>query len=166
MSNYYWTDELYHHGMQGQKWGLRRYQNRDGTLTPLGKQMRANREQYSSKNYDVGEARINRRLNKLEHLGKDRRDLQDLASTSKIRRSNAMNRDLEKRVSMDVLQDPKKLEAFGKYTRRNRKIYAGAGASGVMAGLIISAGGLPAAGIPIATVSAGAAAINEWMSRS
>lgn len=29
--------ELYHHGIKGQKWGRRRYQNRDGTLTPAGK---------------------------------------------------------------------------------------------------------------------------------
>ena len=29
--------ELYHHGVKGQKWGVRRFQNRDGTLTAKGK---------------------------------------------------------------------------------------------------------------------------------
>lgn len=30
-------NELYHHGIKGQKWGVRRYQNSDGTLTAAGK---------------------------------------------------------------------------------------------------------------------------------
>ena len=30
-------NELYHHGIKGQKWGVRRFQNKDGTLTNLGK---------------------------------------------------------------------------------------------------------------------------------
>jgi len=28
--------ELYHHGILGQKWGIRRFQNKDGSLTPEG----------------------------------------------------------------------------------------------------------------------------------
>lgn len=34
---YYRTNELYHHGIKGQKWGVRRYQNPDGSLTAAGK---------------------------------------------------------------------------------------------------------------------------------
>ena len=30
-------NELYHHGIKGQKWGVRRYQNPDGSLTAAGK---------------------------------------------------------------------------------------------------------------------------------
>lgn len=35
--NYSYRDELYHHGIKGQKWGVRRYQNEDGSLTEAGK---------------------------------------------------------------------------------------------------------------------------------
>lgn len=41
-SNYYGVsslgDSLEHHGIKGQKWGIRRFQNPDGSLTALGKQ--------------------------------------------------------------------------------------------------------------------------------
>lgn len=31
------ANELAHHGILGMKWGVRRYQNKDGSLTPAGK---------------------------------------------------------------------------------------------------------------------------------
>lgn len=34
---YVYPDELTHHGILGQKWGVRRYQYKDGSLTPAGR---------------------------------------------------------------------------------------------------------------------------------
>lgn len=34
--------ELYHHGVKGMKWGVRRYQNKDGSLTAAGKKRASN----------------------------------------------------------------------------------------------------------------------------
>lgn len=39
------SNELSHHGIKGQKWGIRRFQNNDGTLTSAGKE-RYSKEQY------------------------------------------------------------------------------------------------------------------------
>ena len=45
----YTSDYLCHWGIKGQKWGIRRYQNPDGTLTPAGKKRYAKEKQ---KEYD------------------------------------------------------------------------------------------------------------------
>ena len=45
-----YNGELYHHGIKGQRWGVRRYQNKDGTLTAAGKKRYA--EDAKSKGYN------------------------------------------------------------------------------------------------------------------
>ena len=33
----YSANDIYHHGIKGQRWGVRRFQNADGTRTAAGK---------------------------------------------------------------------------------------------------------------------------------
>lgn len=60
--------ELSHHGVKGQKWGVRRYQNKDGSLTAKGKRKLAAYKKRELKKldsrYDIGE--LDRKRTKLE----------------------------------------------------------------------------------------------------
>ena len=56
MKNYrVYSGELYHHGIKGMKWGVRRFQNEDGSWTKAGlirrKYTEASRKLKSSKSY-------------------------------------------------------------------------------------------------------------------
>jgi hypothetical protein len=63
-------ESLEHHGIKGQRWGVRRFQNEDGTLTARGRNRR--NENYSDQQYGrdkqvygtLGARRINRNMNK------------------------------------------------------------------------------------------------------
>lgn len=74
MWTYNYTTELWHHGIMGMKWGIRRYQNPDGSLTTAGK------IRYGNKNRL--EASINKKAAKLQ------RKYNDLTGKS-IRQNNA-----------------------------------------------------------------------------
>lgn len=39
-------DEIKHHGIKGQKWGVRKYQNKDGSLTDAGKKRYGTKENF------------------------------------------------------------------------------------------------------------------------
>lgn len=82
-----WRKELYlaHHGIKGQKWGIRRFQNKDGTLTALGRKMAK----------QVGRIRDNETAyrRKLSNITKNRN-----ADPNDVRRFKYRNQSLAKRV--------------------------------------------------------------------
>lgn len=51
-------DELYHHGVKGQRWGRRRYQNDDGSLTPEGEARYGKRPGFMARRKAKKEAKV------------------------------------------------------------------------------------------------------------
>lgn len=59
--------EIYHHGIKGQKWGIRRYQNKDGTLTEAGQ------KRYDRDVRENNAKKKDNRIKDLEETGPDPR---------------------------------------------------------------------------------------------
>ncbi len=75
-------NELSHHGIKGQKWGIRRFQNKDGSLTNKGK------KRYVLSYKDRMERKINRDFekNKAEGITKDKSESAEMTIRKESRK--------------------------------------------------------------------------------
>lgn len=64
-----WREELYHHGIKGQRWGVRRYQNKDGSRINSGQKKKKSimpslmkkQEYYKPKDFKDAQKRIQKK---------------------------------------------------------------------------------------------------------
>ena len=98
------SDELQHHGIKGQKWGVRRFQNTDGSLTAEGK------KRYSVSDYQQAIDKTKtagKIVNEAKTLNNTVKKLNDPAAERRIRKSAAEMSDIElqKRVQRLNMED-------------------------------------------------------------
>lgn len=86
--------ELYHHGILGQKWGIRRFQNEDGSLTAAGKKRYQEGSSFGSKGREI-KAKDAAELKSTIQDYKDRGDKETAKMLTKY--YNNMIKDLDKR---------------------------------------------------------------------
>lgn len=79
-----YTDELYHHGIKDQRWGVRRFQNEDGSLTEAG------RDRYGISKKDTKWATKNRKKITNAAYNASKRELNEYA-TELLRQPGAKN---------------------------------------------------------------------------
>ena len=88
-----YNNELYHFGIKGQKWGVRRFQNSDGTLTPVGKKQREKMKRTN----DAG-AKISKQIVDAVNSGDIKRAKTELNSLDILTRSR-------KEIAKNVVKD-------------------------------------------------------------
>ena len=67
MQTYLDADELYHHGVKGMKWGVRRFQRKDGSLTSAGKKRYLDDPSVTSSKAKMESDRVKQRLANAEY---------------------------------------------------------------------------------------------------
>ena len=113
--------ELRHHGIKGQKWGVRRYQNSDGSLTTLGKLRYGDSKDYQELSDKVSKADSLIKTAKKYRAEKDHKDYED-----------KIKKDLSKMTDKELQQVVNRLNMEERYTQVMKSREKDAGESAAM----------------------------------
>lgn len=100
-SKHSWRDELYHHGIKGMKWGIRRPRNEDGILVGAGKQLAATMKARRRLKKDAKveyKRSINKNKQRLQEWSKKANARYD--SDEQYRKSGEIGREAEREVAI------------------------------------------------------------------
>ena len=104
-------DELYHFGVKGMKWGVRRYQNEDGSLTSLGKK----RDKMLSDRKTAKKHSTTSNVVKAEY---SRREFEDAKTRLKLenqKKKSKRQQDLEKKyIDQGFAKDEAEIKAYNR----------------------------------------------------
>lgn len=59
------SNQLYHHGIKGQKWGVRRFQKKDGSLTTAGKKRRREADDFEAEAKNMSDQELRTKINRM-----------------------------------------------------------------------------------------------------
>ena len=82
-----YSDELYHHGILGQRWGIRRYQKKDGSLTPAG--LKRYGSEANFKKIQRAEATAKKEAEKAKYRAKTEAEIAKINKKYKINKPDA-----------------------------------------------------------------------------
>lgn len=110
--NYVFDDELYHHGIQGQRWGFRRFQNEDGSWTPEGRERYGEGGARSTSDVQKYKAKVSYNTQKYK---------EDLRSKSQKERDIRTAKEERLRIKENAKTTRLARKEQGKFDRLNKK---------------------------------------------
>ena len=162
-------DYICHHGIKGQKWGVRRYQNKDGSLTEAGKdRLNKIKDKYTQQ----GNERVQTQLNYIRDL--EQQQILQIKQTYGVDPSVEKLRDMPREAAAEIIKIhnattnyesfidnvkenyTKQVDSlkYDEYMNRGKTFLKSAGIGGTigavtMGGLMALAGGLGTPAVPI-----------------
>lgn len=143
--------ELYHYGVEGMRWGVRRYQNPDGSYTSLGK--RRERKHYKAERKKI-EAEITRDRKKALNEMRSLSDEELNARTNRLRKEKEfynLNKDFNKDNSNDKISKVAKKYTGKELPALTAALLTGGASSFVAKSPLLEAAGEAFVGIVCAT---------------
>ena len=165
MWTYNYSNELYHHGVKGQKWGVRRYQNSDGSLTSEGikrqeinEKIRDKADKFFTPSIKIGKDKSP--ISPAEKIGRESKNVIDNATgitnsvgnISRRNKINKTNKSISEMSNEELQEHITRMSLEERYSAlSSNRVHNGASYVNDVLGIVGGTVGLVTAGLGIAT---------------